>query len=145
MREYIILVAAASVMMALTEILSPEKWRGYIRIITGFLILAVLLSPIKKLKNADIFVPTEKFEASEITVLDAVSGELVKSVEKDIEERIMTEFGGKATASCLIDLDEEHRIKGVKKITISTKQVPDGLSQRLKEVYGCEDIEFRTE
>lgn len=145
MKEYIVLIAVASVITAVAEILAPEKWRGYIRVVTGFLILAVLISPVKKIKNTDIFVPDDKLEMSETTVLDVVARELCRNVEKDIEERILSEFGKTATATCQIDLNEEHKIKGVKKITISIKKVPDGLLNRLKEIYGCENIEFRTE
>jgi len=145
MKEYIILIAMAAVITAVTEILAPEKWRGYIRVVTGFLVLAVLISPVKKIKNTDIFIPQEKFEASETTVLDVVAKELCHNVERDIEDRILTEYGKEAEATCQIDLNEEHKIKGVKRITIRIKKVPDGLLNRLKEIYGCENIEFRPE
>ena len=145
MRNYIILVAVASVISAVTDILAPKEWRGYVRIVTGFLILAVLISPVAKLKNTQIFTPVESFEASEIPARDRVAEELRKNVEKDIEERILAEFKKNANATCQLDIDEEHRIRGVLMIRVDLKKEPQGLRERLREVYGCENIEFGLE
>ncbi len=144
MREYIILVAMASIISALVDILSPENWRRYIRIVTGFLILAVLISPVAKFKNIEIFNPEQSFQASEIPARDLVVAELQKNVERDIEERILVEFKREATAIAELDIDSEHRIRGVKRIRLSLKKAPEGLRERLLEVYGCENIEFGT-
>ena len=145
MREYIILVAMASIISAIVDILSPENWRKYIRIVTGFLILAVLISPVAKFKNIEIFNSQESFQASEIPTRDLVAAELQKRVERDIEERILVEFKREATAIAELDIDSEHRIRGVKRIRVSLKKAPDGLRERLLEVYGCENIEFGTD
>ena len=142
MREYIILVAMASIISAIVDILSPENWRKYIRIVTGFLILAVLISPVAKFKNIEIFNSQESFQASEIPTRDLVVAELQKRVERDIEERILVEFKREATAIAELDIDSEHRIRGVKRIRLSLKKAPDGLRERLLEVYGCENIEL---
>ena len=145
MREYIILVAMASIISAIVDILSPENWRKYIRIVTGFLILAVLISPVAKFKNIEIFNSQDSFQASEIPTRDLVAAELQKRVERDIEERILVEFKREATAIAELDIDSEHRIRGVKRIRLSLKKAPDGLRERLLEVYGCENIEFGTD
>ena len=55
----------------------------------------------------------------------------------------MTEFKTKLEAMVSLEVDEEHKIKGVNKIVIKSGKVPSGLDARLKEVYGCENIEFR--
>jgi hypothetical protein len=55
------------------------------------------------------------------------------------------EFKREATAIAELDIDSEHRIRGVKRIRLSLKKAPDGLRERLLEVYGCENIEFGTD
>lgn len=142
MREYIILVAAASVVSALVDVLAPKEWRGYIRIVTGFLILAVLITPVAKLRNTEIFVPEQSFQIEEIPTRDLVAEELRKNVEKDIEDRILAEFDREAKAFVEIDIDEEHKIRGVLRIRVSLENPPAGFRERLLEVYGCENIEF---
>lgn len=143
MREYIILVAMSAIVAAVTDILAPKEWRGYVRIAVGFLILAVLISPLSKMKNIEILNVDNNFEVSDMAVKDRVTAELVKNVEKDIEERVLTEFRTEAEALVALDVDAEHKIKGVKNIVIVCGKVPQGLGERLKEVYGCESIEFR--
>ena len=143
MKEYIILVSMSAIIAAVTDILAPKEWHGYVRLAVGFLILAVLISPLAKLKNIEIFNPQEKIEVSDTAVKDKVKKELTKNVERDIEERILSEFKTEALATVLLDVDAEHKIRGVKNIVIECKKVPNGLSERLKEVYGCENVEFR--
>ncbi len=143
MREYIILVAMSAIVAAVTDILAPKEWRGYVRIAVGFLILAVLISPLTKMKNIEIFNVEESFEVSDVAIKDRVKEELTKNVERDIEERILSEFKTEAVATVSLDVDAEHKIKGVKNIVIKSGKVPVGLLERLKEVYGCESIEFR--
>lgn len=144
MKEYIILVAVAAIVAAFADILSPKEWHGYVRVITGFLILAVLLSPVAKLKNIDIFNVEENFEVSDVSIKDRVKEELAKNVEKDISQRAREEFGVEVTASVEIEVNEEHKIKGVRHIVINGRKIPEGLVKRLKEVYGCDSIEFKS-
>lgn len=142
MREYIILVALSAIIAAVTDILAPNEWRGYVRLAVGFLILAVLISPLAKVKNIEIFSVGERFEASDLVIKDKVAEELTKNVEQDIEERAKTEFGTDVEATVSLEIDSEHKIKGVRKIEIKSEKAPLGLARRLKEVYGCENIEF---
>ncbi|MBQ7986101.1 MAG: hypothetical protein IJ304_02415 [Clostridia bacterium] len=143
MKEYIILVALSAIIAAVTDILAPKEWRGYVRIAVGFLILAVLISPLAKVKNIEIFNVDTGFSVSDVAIKDKVTEELIKNVEKDIEERALSEFKTDVKATAELEVDGEHKIKGVKKIVIKSGKVPDGLEARLKEVYGCENIEFR--
>ena len=143
MREYIILVAMSAIVAAVTDILAPKEWRGYVRIAVGFLILAVLISPLTKMKNIEIFNVENNFEVSDLAIKDKVTAELTKNVEKDIEERVLSEFKTRAEATVSLEVDGEHKIRGVKNIVIGSGKVPEGLAERLEEVYGCESIEFR--
>lgn len=143
MRGYIILVALSAIIAAVTDILAPKEWRGYIRIAVGFLILSVLISPLAKIKNVEIFDVQNNFDASDIMIKDKVAEELAKNVAMDIEERAQAEFKTEVEATVELDVDSENRIKGVRKIVVRCVKVPVGLLERLKEVYGCESIEFR--
>ena len=143
MKEYIILVAMSAIIAAVADVLSPSAWRGYVRVAVGFLILAVLISPLAKIKNIEIFNIKQNFEVSDTAIKDKVKEELIKNVEEDIKDRILSEFKTEATAAVSLDIDEENKIKGVKKIVIRSEKVPVGLMERLCEVYGCESIEFR--
>ncbi len=142
MKEYIITVALAAVIAALADVLAPKSWSGYIRIAVGFLVLSVLLVPIAKFKGVELFSASEEYEFSDAPLKDAVSLELKNNVEKDIEERLLEEFDVKAEAEVEIDIDEDHNIKGVRGIKIKARKNPEGLEERLRDVYGCERIQF---
>lgn len=143
MREYIIRAAVAAVVAALSEFIAPEKWRGYIRLAVGFMVLAILFAPIAELKNKTPFPKNQEYEMNDIPFKDAISEKLKENVEKDIEERVLEEFSVKAEAMVEIDVDDEHNIKGVRRIVIDARKNPQGLAERLREVYGCERIEFK--
>ena len=142
MREYIITIAVAAVAASLVDILAPKEWDKYIRIIIGFLILSVILAPIAKLKNIDIMPSYQSFEINDIPLKDKVSDELKKNIENDIEVRLLEEFELEADAKVEIDIDENHSIRGVRAISISAYYCPDGLKERLKEIYGCDRIDI---
>ena len=90
-----------------------------------------------------------KFESLENQTLentailsDNISEKLKENVESDIYERIKGEFGVICDADVLLDIDDEHKIRGVKRITLS-KKIPESAEERLKEVYGCDRIEYK--
>ena len=142
MREYIIMAAIGAVVASVADIMAPEGWKGYVRIAAGFLVLALLISPLASFRDTKLFsVPSEN-ELSGESLKQNVSDELRKNVEKDIAERLLEEFGIKAEISVKIDTDEEYNIRGVEEIRIKTGKVPDGLEERLRYVYGCENIQF---
>ncbi len=145
MKEYIITVATAAVIAALADILAPGQWSKYIRVVVGFLIMSVMIAPVAKFRHAEILFGGEEYTVSEEPLLDKVTKQLRQSVEKDIEERILSEFGLEAKARVSIDTDGEGRIKGVRTIEISTWKNPEGLVGRLKEIYGCDKIELKFE
>ncbi len=145
MKGYIITVAVAAICAGITDILAPKEWSKYIRVMIGFLILSVILAPLVKFKGGEILSDTRAYNISDEPLKDKVSQELKVNVEKDIEERLKTEFGIKAEALVDIDIDENHNIKGIDAIEIRTRKNPDGMIDRLKDIYGCEKIEIRFE
>lgn len=145
MKEYIITVAVAAICAGVADILAPKEWSKYIRVIIGFLILSVIVAPVVKFKDGGILSYTGTYNISDEPLKDKVSEELKVNIEKDIEERLKSEFGIDAEAIVEIEIDENHNIKGVEAIEIKTWKNPDGMLDRLKNIYGCEKIELRFE
>lgn len=143
MKEYILTVITAAVGAAIADIAAPEGWRKYIRVLVGLLIMSALLAPVGKFKNVRILPLGETAEIDTAPLYDSVSEELRQNVERDIEERIRDEFGAKTSAEAEIDIDGEHRILGVRAIRIICAENPAGLIERLKTVYGCDNVELR--
>ena len=145
MKEYIITVAVAAICAALADILAPKEWGKYIRVVIGFLILAVIIAPVAKFKDVQIISPTGTYNISDEPLKDKISEELRKNIEKDIEQRIMDEFGIEAKAMVQIETDKNHNVKAVQAIRIKTWKNPDGMIERLKSIYGCDKIELKFE
>ena len=122
--------------------MAPKSWSGFIRILFGFLILTVLLSPVFRLKNVEIFETTSNINIREDAFLEKIKKELEARVEEDICKRIETEFDEEAECLVKIDADNEGRIRSVKSIVLKMKKIPQGVKERLVEVYGCENIEL---
>ena len=121
----------------------PKNWSGYIRIVVGFLILTVLLTPLLNLKNIEVLQLEDKATFEENALEDKVKKELEIKVEADICQRLQTEFNQKAEADVRIDTDEDGKIRGVRNIVVKLNKIPAGMVERLKEVYGCENIELK--
>ena len=142
MKGYIGGICIAAVIAALADVLAPKEHQKYIRVLLGFLLLTVILSPLPAVKKIRLS-PLES-AASENTgiFMDSISIKLTENVEADIKERLKAEFGIICTADVLLDIDDEHKIRGVKEIRLSQK-IPENAAERLREVYGCDKIEYK--
>lgn len=142
MKGYIAKVCISAVIAAVADIIAPREHQKYIRILLGFLILFVILSPLPALKKIKLGPIENQTSVNTVIFEDSISKKLKENVESDICERIKGEFGIICGAEVTLDIDEEHKIRGVKRILLS-KKIPENAENRLKEVYGCDKIEYK--
>ena len=142
MKTYILTVIGAAVLSAFTTILTPEKWRKYISLITGLVIISCIMKPVAQLTKTDLF---SGFNAIENTELyeeyrqsKIVIEELEKSVARDIEKRLKDEFGINAGAKVNLTVNENNEITGVKKIRITGCKINTAVKERLCYIYGTD-------
>jgi len=145
LKEYIISITVSAITVTIADLLSPIEWKKYIRILLGFLILFVIISPLSKLKYFELpELDDVKNEGISNTYIN-VQEELKTNIEKDIETRLEDEFHLQTKATVFIDFNEDNKIKGVKRIELAEKIIPEKIKNRLKEVYGCEEIKSKFE
>lgn len=149
MKAYIITIIGATLLSALAGIISPDKWRGYVRIITGLVIISCIISPVLKIADRDIFTGfNESFDAAaegEDLQQRIVLDELKKRVNADIEARLKNEFNLSVKADCDIKVSDEGAIEGVREIRLSGDTLTDRAKNRLCEVYGITHSEVHNE
>lgn len=145
MRAYIIMVVGAALMSAFADLFAPENWRKYVKIATGLVILAVLLTPLIRLKDIDLFsgffAQTQNTEEYERQYSSGIEKQLEENVEKDAAERIASEFDTDARVSAEIDTTADGKIKGVRRIYVHASKNETGIQRRLAEVYGVDESE----
>ncbi len=141
MKGYIASICVSSVILSVADILSPETHKKYIRVLLGFLMLAVILSPLPAVKKIRLEPLSQKTAGNTEIFSERVSQRLKENVEQDISDRLKNEFGIICKASAELDFDSEGKIAGVIRIRLSQK-IPENAKARLKEVYGCDEIEY---
>ena len=142
MKGYIAKVCISAVIAALADILAPREFQKYIRVLLGFLILFVLLSPLPSIKKIKLEPIESRISENTVILEDSISKKLKENVETDISARMKGEFGIICDAEVLLEIDGEHKIRGVRQILLSRK-IPENAEERLKEVYGCDRIEYK--
>lgn len=145
MREYIITMSVAALIASVMEIFAPKEWEKYIKLAIGLIILSIIVTPVAKFRDAEILPQTMQYKIDENAFYDEIATELKKNVEQDIIERLKSEFDVDAKVEIDLTIDDKHNIKGVNIIRVRTWKNPDGMIERLKEVYGCDKIEIRLE
>lgn len=144
MRTYVMMIAGGAILSAFADIMVPSSWKKYMRIITGFILLAVIMSPAGRLGFTDIF--SQSFPADEVEYTpmpELVADELEKRVEEDAEERIKREYGADCDIDASVSLNSEGLIKSVDRISVRTSSTRrEAIQKRLYEVYGAEKVEF---
>lgn len=140
MKTYIITVIGAAILSAFAEIISPEKWRGYVKIITGLVVISCIIAPAAGLFHSGVF---NGLDESIVSVGETqnmqerlVVTELQKRINADIEKRMKDEYGISVSAECDLRFDDEGKLTGVKEIYVYGKKLTDGAKRRLCEVYG---------
>lgn len=149
MKAYIITIIGATLLSAMAGILAPEKWRGYVQVITGLVIISCIISPAASIVRSDIFDGFDSVEQniaeSENLQADLVMEELKKRINDDIKARMEKEFSLSVTADCDIRVNEEGAIEGVDSVRIYGDKLTDRARSRLCEVYGLKPYEVHDE
>ncbi len=149
MKAYIITIIGATLLSAVAGILAPEKWRGYVQIITGLVIISCIVSPVASIVKSDIFSEFEhvgeNIENSDNLQAELVLEELKKRINADIAERMDKEYNLSVKAECEIRVNSEGEIEGVESVRISGDKLTDRARLRLCEVYGLKTYEVISE
>ena len=147
MKNYILTLIGTALLASMVNMVSPEQWRKYIKLITGIVVISVLIAPLGKIMNVDIFqdFTIETAGLDENIQKKAVSEELKKRVEQDMEERIQKEFFAECSCSVALRVNENFEIEGIDRIQITGFGGDKGaLSNRLANIYGIQrdKVEF---
>lgn len=149
MKAYIISIIGATLLAAMAGILAPEKWRGYVQVVTGLVIISCILAPVTTLVRSDIFSGFENMEDSiaegEEMQTDMVVQGLKQRVDEDIKARMKKEFGLDVTADCSVRVNDEGEIEGVESVRVTGDKLTDRARGRICEVYGLETYEVENE
>lgn len=142
MKAYILKIVGAALVGTFAEYIVPSDWKKYVKLVSGILMLAVLIIPLK-IDTTAIFeetFPAEDYtEEGEKVLYDGIKEELQKNVAADIAERIETEFSKKVTAEVEINTTDDGKIESVKSIELYGKE-DDEITERLKFVYGTDAV-----
>ena len=143
MKSYFLMILGAAVLSALASIMSPEKWRGYIRLVTGIIILSCIVSPVSNLlgRSGSFNIPDISTPSSYDGNMhkNLIADELTSRIETDIEARMAREYGVNISARVKIDINEDNEIQGVTRITIHGT-LPQNAKQELSNIYGVDTI-----
>ena len=55
MKTYIISIAVSTVIAAVVNMITPEKWSKYVGIVTGLVVTVCIAQPVISLMHADVF------------------------------------------------------------------------------------------
>ena len=140
MQKYIISIACVAIITAFCDILAPKGWGRYVGVVSGAMLASAVAAPVSVRLDIDKFQPPP-IECREFDVEAIKKAELEKRVEEDISLRIKSEFNQTATADVELDV-ADGGISGVKSIVLYCDE-KEKIKNRMNEVYGCEDVQFR--
>lgn len=144
MRDYLMNIAGAVIITVFADILLPDKWNKYVKIITGLIIISAIASPVKNKINFDI---SRFFRESEQIQLQGedyskqlMKKELTDRINTDCEQRLKDEFNIPAIVSCKLSINEYNEITGVDIIEITAKGIDSKVIDRLNEIYAPKEV-----
>lgn len=147
MKEYIISIAAASVISAVTEMIAPESMAKYIKIVTGLIVAVCIAQPVINITKSDILTDisynTEKTaDYGEKFLRNRVKNELESEIGADVQLRLKEEFNKDCTAKVDAAISENGEITGVGRILVYGEKIDFTAVGRLRELYGAEEVKY---
>lgn len=143
MKAYILKIVGAALIAAFSEYLVPEGWQKYMKLISGFIIITVLISPFTGAKSVKLFddfkMEEEYIQDGEELMYENIKEQLEKDVAEDIKKRVSEEFSKEVEARVTVKTNSEGKIESVERIEIEGKK-DDKITERLKYVYGTEEV-----
>ena len=143
MKSYIISIIGATLISAIGSVLTPDSMRKYVSVITGFIIISVIITPLSAIGEIDLFAylkePQKNAADYEGIYLDNVAEEIEKRIEGDIKTRIKDEFGVEAQVDVGVDV-EDGDIKQISYISLRGTLLRHDIAKRLKEVYNVREV-----
>ena len=133
MKEYIITIIGATLLSAMAGIIAPEKWRSYVQVITGLVIISCIISPVTAIVKSDIF---DGFDSVQENIADSSNMQT---------ELVIEEFKLSVTAECEIMVNDEGEITGVDSVRVYGDKLTDRARSRICEVYGLKPYEVHDE
>ena len=143
MKAYILKIVGAALLSAFSEYLVPKEWQKYIKLISGFIMISVLISPFSAKFSYD-FLDDFEFDSKLITegeylMQEKVKTELETRVKNDIILRVSEEFSQNIDATATVKTNSRGEIENVERIELKGKK-NDKITERLKFVYGTEEV-----
>lgn len=136
------MIAASAILSVFADMLSPEQWRKYVKIVTGFVIISVIIAPVAKLKNADLFSEIDFENNVTINEVDYsnkwVIDEFEKVVTEDIRDRIKNEYGKESRVRVTVRVNDEDKIEKIENIRIDVNSPPPTLADTIAQMYGID-------
>lgn len=143
MKNYVMMIAGGAVLSAFADIIVPFAWKKYIRVITGFVLLAVIINPVLKLDGIDMISDIPIPEVDYTPMPNMVAEQLEKNICEDIQTRLKDEFGIDAQAEASVSINSDGLIDSVDEIRVyASCKNSDAVKARLGEVYGARSIEI---
>lgn len=150
MKSYIMQIIMCAIVAVFADILSPRGWGKYVAVVTGIIIFSVILTPVAKWKNIDVFsgleeTDNEYLEEGNEIYKDVLKKEFSKNISMDVQERIRQEFSKDAEVLTEIELSSEGDIEKIKRIEIKGKEITKDITERISYIYNVDEVVARGE
>lgn len=144
MKAYILKVIGAAMLASVSEFAVPKEWKKYMRLVTGFILISVLMLPLtQKIPDTDFF---SQFEMTRDLKTDGeqalyknVKEQFESDIAEDITKRISDEFGKNIKAKVEVKTTADGKIEKVERIELFSKR-DEEIEKRMKFVYGTDEI-----
>ncbi len=143
MKSYLMNIIGAVLICVFTDIVLPDKWSKYIKIITGLIIITAIASPLENKLNLDFsehIDQAQKFQSNgeEYTAL-LIKEELENTIKTDIEQRILDEFDKEIECNVSVGLNSENKISGILRVNL-IGDVNSKMLSRIEEIYAPKEV-----
>ncbi len=140
MGKYIMMLLGVGIMSTMIELISPERWKKYIKIFSGVIICIMIISPLKEIDISEIKGISYTAQELDNTILsNEVYAQLSKRIEDDVKNRIKEQYSVDSEVTVELSTKADGSIMGVGRIRIKTKAPSEPVRKMICREYGADE------
>ncbi len=147
MKTYILSIAVTTVLSAVVNMITPDKWSKYVGVVTGLVVMLCIAQPIIGIMNRDTLADFSYTTDTRITdgeklLCANIRTELEGHINRDIKDRLKRDFNRDCSADTEVAMTDKGEVTGVRRITVYGDRIDAVIIGKLRDVYGAEEVSY---
>ena len=147
MKAYIITIAVSTVVCAVINMLTPEKWTKYVGVVTGLVVMLSVAQPVTGLINHNLsdgfsYTARPDLRGGEAVMYNEIKTQLEARISEAVRAELKDRFGKDCQVETVVAMRDDGEETGISSIYVYGDRIDAVAIGSLREEYGAEEVKY---